>query len=298
MDFLNELISLENLDNLLNYNGYIYLVISLVLFWIGKIIYDFLTPFKVNKELTTNDNKALSVSFCGYLVAIGIIIWGVLDSPNAGFAAKEKFNLLFDIRQITIWSLVGIVLLNIARLINDKILLGKFDNTKEIIKDKNVGTGAVEFGSYVGTAFIIRSLVTGETSVDFSYEILATIVFFILGQIAFILFGFFYQKMTKYDLYDEIEKDNIAAGLAYGLSLVAIGILLSEPLKTYDSLVYLGIWLVMGMILIYICRLIVDKLIFPEQKIDDEISKDRNWGVALIEGGLNIVIVLILSYSF
>jgi len=305
MKYFNELFTFEGVAELSkSYDAVIYLALTLVLFWIGKKVYDFLTPFKVDIELTTNDNKALAVSFAGYMTALGIIIWGVLSSPDTSKTffpnlSEDTGNLLTNIILVLIWSIAGIILLNIARVINDKILLSKFDNIKEIIKDRNIGTGAVEFGAYVGTAFIIKSVISGEGSGDYVEEILGTIIFFIIGQIAFVLFSKIYQAATKYDLFTELEEnDNSAAGVAFGLSLVAIGILLSNPIQKSDSLVYFGIWFVIGAILIILCRIVVDKLIFPDHKIDNEISKDKNWGVGLIEGAISIVIVLLLNASF
>jgi len=290
MEMFRDLIGLEEIGGLLKYEAVVYLALTLLLFWIGKKVYDLLTPFKIDHELTTNDNKALAVSFSGYLSAIGIIIWGVIDSPSTNFVT--------DIIEVVIWSIVGILLLNFARIINDKFLLSKFDNTKEIITDKNVGTGAVEFGAYVGTAFIIKSVVEGESSGNIGFEIGTTLIFFFCGQLAFILFAKIYQAITTYDLHEEIEKDNIAAGTSFGLSLVAIGLLLSDAITRSDSLVYFAIWFVVGSVLLIIARFITDKVIFPHHKIDDEIKKDRNWGVSIIEGVIAITVVLLLNSSF
>lgn len=290
MEMFRDLIGLEEIGGLLKYEAVVYLALTLLLFWIGKKVYDLLTPFKIDHELTTNDNKALAVSFSGYLSAIGIIIWGVIDSPSTNFVT--------DVLEVVIWSIIGILLLNFARIINDKFLLSKFDNTKEIITDKNVGTGAVEFGAYVGTAFIIKSVVEGESSGNIAFEIGTTLIFFFCGQLAFILFAKIYQTITTYDLHEEIEKDNIAAGTSFGLSLVAIGLLLSDAISRSDSLVYFTIWFVVGSVLLVIARFITDKIIFPHHKIDDEIKKDRNWGVSIIEGVIAITVVLLLNSSF
>ena len=290
MEMFRDLIGLEEIGGLLKYEAVVYLALTLLLFWIGKKVYDLLTPFKIDHELTTNDNKALAVSFSGYLSAIGIIIWGVIDSPSTDF--------ITDVLEVVIWSIVGILLLNLARIINDKVLLSKFNNTKEIITDKNVGTGAVEFGAYVGTAFIIKSVVEGESSGNIGFEIGTTLIFFFCGQLAFIIFAKIYQTITTYDLHEEIEKDNIAAGTSFGLSLVAIGLLLSNAISRSDSLVYFIIWFVVGSVLLVIARFITDKIIFPHHKIDDEIKKDRNWGVSIIEGVIAITVVLLLNSSF
>ena len=45
-------------------------------------------------------------------------------------------------------------------------------------------------------------------------------------------------------------------------------------------------------------RYIADKLLLPGGLLDDEISQDRNWGAALIEGGVAIIIALAVGNLF
>jgi len=290
MDRFAEYISLENALNCINFEGLIYLILAFILLWLGKLFNDLVTSYDIDKELTTKDNKALAVSYVGYLIAQGIIILGVISGP-------DEHALLLELGLVALWSIIGIALLNLARVVNDKLIFSKFCNKKEIIDDRNIGTGAVQFGSYVGTAFIIKAIVSSE-SVGFVQDILGTIIFFIIGQLGFILFSIIYQKITQYDLHDEIEKDNVAAGVSFGATLVAIGIIMSHSIEIADSIPSFIVWFVNGVILIIASRYIIDKVILPKHKLDEEISQDRNWGVSLIEGGAAIIIALILNSSF
>ena len=290
MDLFAEYISLENALNCINFEGLIYLILAFILLWFGKLFNDLVTSYDIDKELTTKDNKALAVSYVGYLIAQGIIILGVISGP-------DEHALLLELGLVALWSIIGIALLNLARVVNDKLIFSKFCNKKEIIDDRNIGTGAVQFGSYVGTAFIIKAIVSSE-SVGFVQDILGTIIFFIIGQLGFILFSIIYQKITQYDLHDEIEKDNVAAGVSFGATLVAIGIIMSHSIEIADSIPSFIVWFVNGVILIIASRYIIDKVILPKHKLDEEISQDRNWGVSLIEGGAAIIIALILNSSF
>ena len=301
---MNDLFEVTDLTEMINYDSFLFLVLSLIMLWIGKKVYDIFTPYKIDKELTTNDNKAVAVSFAGYLTGLGIIIWGVVSSPSSpdnimfGMEISDTALLITDIVQVIIWSSIGIVLLNISKLVNDKLILSKFNNTKELIEDKNVGTGAVDFGAFIASAIIIKSVVSGETTTSLVYEILGTLVFFVAGQILFIIFAMIYQKITSYDFHAEIERDNAAAGVSFGLSLIAVGMLIAHPILNSDSLVRVGIWFLLGTILLIISKKIVDKLIFPDHKVDDEISKDQNWGVALVDGLISITVVLLLNSAF
>ena len=229
---MNGLFEITDLTEMINYDSFLFLILSLIMLWIGKKVYDIFTPYKIDKELTTNDNKAVAVSFTGYLTGLGIIIWGVVESPSSpdnimfGMEMSDKALLITDVMQVIIWSSIGIVLLNVSKLVNDKLILSKFNNTKELIEDKNVGTGAVDFGAFIASAIIIKSVVSGETVLCMGWEMVGTLVFFTVGQILFIIFAMIYQKITSYDFHAEIERDNAAAGISFGLALVAVGMYL------------------------------------------------------------------------
>ncbi len=290
MDLFSEYISIKDALQYISFSSFAYLAVVFIMFWVGKIINDMLTPYNIDNELTSKDNKALAVSYLGYLIGQGIIVLGV-------FAGPEDPSLLLDLALIGLWSFVGIILLNLSRIVNDKLIFSRFDNKKELIEDKNVGTGAVQFGSYVGTAFVINAIIAGESE-GLIQDVIGTVIFFICGQLGFILFSFIYQKITAYDFHDEIEKDNVAAGVSFGATLIAIGIIMSHSIQLTNSLLSFLIWFVNGLTLIVISRIIVDKIILPKHKLDDEICKDNNWGVALIEGGSAIIIALLINASF
>jgi uncharacterized membrane protein YjfL (UPF0719 family) len=296
---IDQLFNTEAIGILYDPHAILYLVAVVAVLFVGKKVNDFFTPYNLNVELTDKDNKAIAVSFTGYLLALAIILWSVLSSEST-VAETDSFwrDLGADILDTVIWGAVGIALLQVARIINDKALLYRFDNAKELAEDRNVGTGAVQFGSYVGSAFMVAAALSGGGDQGFGQELLLTVIYFFAGQFAFVLFGLVYQFATKYDLHDEIAKDNAAAGLSYGLTLVSVGLLLSGYLRQYDSLIGLALWFVIATIFLIGFRAIVDKIILPGSALDDEIARDRNWGAALIEGGCAIGLALLLIASF
>ena len=278
-------------------DGLAYMVVILIVFVLAKLAYDLFTPYKLSEQLTTKDNKAAAVSFAGYMFAVGIVVLGVYTSePDAGFAASRA-DLVRDILSVLIWSVIGILLLNTARFINDKLLFGKFNNVKEIITDRNIGTGAIELGSFIGSALIIRAALYGE-DVGFISGIVSTLIYFIVGQLGFLIFSWLYQLISRYDLHAEIEKDNVSAGAAFGASMIAIAILLSGFIMRYDSLLGFVAWFVASLFFLVVSRYIVDKLLLLGALLDEEISEDQNWGAALVEGGVAIILAMLLVPVF
>jgi uncharacterized membrane protein YjfL (UPF0719 family) len=293
---MNNYMSTDILWDLMDANAVVYLAASLIIFFIGKKIYDFIVPYDMNKELVDVDNKAVAVSLSGYLIGLGIILWGVLGDSAEKIIMNKK-DLQQDLISVFIWGLIGILLLQIARVINDKLVLYKFNNIKEIVTDKNVGTGAVQFGAFIASALMIRGSLIGEGQ-GFGESVCSLLIFFFAGQLALIIYSKFYQMITRYDIHAEIEKDNIAAGVAFGLSLIAEGVLLSGYMEKHDSVVGLAAWFVLGTIALFIARMLVDKFILPGNLLDDEIEKDRNWGAAIIEGSTAIIFAFILNAAF
>jgi uncharacterized membrane protein YjfL (UPF0719 family) len=299
---LSDFFGIEDATALLDPSSFVFLALSILILWIGKMVNDFCTPYSLGEELTSKDNKAIAVSFSGYMLAISIILWGVLrqDIPVADLENVNPGKQLFlrDIGATLLWSLFGIALLQIARIINDKVLLRRFSNVKELVEDQNIGTGAVQAGAYIGSAFMIQAATYGETSGSLVRDILVTLAYFVVSQLAFILFAMVYQKLSAYDLHDEIERDNAAAGLGFGITLSAVGIILSSYIVSSSSILGLALWFVICVFLLSVCRFAIDRFILPGSPLDDEISKDRNWGAALIEGAAAIGLALILSTLF
>lgn len=286
----NNLLNLEAAYGIFNWHSLVFLVEAIVILWLGKLVNDLLNPYSVDEQLTKVDNKALAISYSGYMVGQGIIVLGVLASPSTG-------DFVRDLIAVAVWSLVGIILLNLAGAINDKLILRGFSSTKEIIEDKNAGVGAVQAGAFLGTAWLIKAIVAGEAA-DWTVSALGVAIFFVIGQLAFIIFGLIYAKVAGYDVHAEMERDNIAAGASFGLSLIAVGIILSKTVTYTQSLPAFGVWFVTGMALILISRILVDKMLLPSHHLKEEIAKDQNWGVALVEGGSAVIVALLLNASF
>lgn len=285
------LTNIEDAKILLQWESVVFLLAAVVVLLIGKKIYDLMMPFSVDRELTHADNKALAVSYFGYLMGQGIVVWYVLTSPG-------QHDLVKDLIAMSVWSLVGIVLLNICRIVNDKVILAAFSNQKELIEDRNIGVGAAQAGSYIGTALLLGAIVAGEQA-DLMSNLIGAGVFFALGQGAFIVFSIIYRKLSGYDVLAEIgDNNNAAAGVSFGMTLVAIGMILSNSVMFSMSVIAFVAWFVLGGILIFIMRALVDIVILPSHKIAEEITKDQNWGVALVEGGSAVIVAILLTASF
>ena len=268
--------------------GLTFLALSIILFWVSKAVKDFFTPYGINAELRKS-NVAVAVSLMGYLFATIIVLLGALLGPSKNFFE--------DIYGFVGYSLLGIVLLNVSRVINDKVILSKFSNIEELIRDQNVGTAAVEFGSYIAAGLVVAGSIHGTGG-----GIHTALAFFVMSQISLILFAKLYNAITPFDIHKEIESDNVAVGVAFGGTLVALGIiLLNGSVGNFISWQYntvnFAISAGTSFIFLPIIRIIVDKVLLPKTDLNKAISEDRNIAIGLLEMSVVISFAVILFFS-
>ncbi|GAA5116521.1 DUF350 domain-containing protein [Luteolibacter yonseiensis] len=271
----------------------LYFAVGLLLVLLAKPVKGLTTRYHLSDELTKHDNKAVGVATAGYIFGVLTLIRGVLISGGNPASSLGR-----DLLSVALWTVISLSLLLASAWINRKFLLNQFEVHKELITDRNVGTGAVLAGTYIGTAFMISASISGTTGGGLGMEILDTLVYFVIGQLGFILLGAIYQRTCGYDIHGEIERDNEGAGLAFGATLIALAILISGQIRRDDSLVALAVWIPISLFVLLGSRWLVDLVVLPDARIHDEIARDRNWGVALIEGAAAIGVALLLDASF
>ena len=268
--------------------------VVLVAVWVGKLIFDLRTRYKIDEEVTGKNNAAVGTALAGYYVGLAVAIIGVLVGPGSGSLGSDLVN-------IALYSLVAIILLNISAVINDKLILYSFNNQKELVDDQNSGTGATLAGGYLATGLIVNASVAGEVTGAWWKGLVACLVFFVLGQVVLIIAGLWYQVITKYDIHKVMREDNnIAAGISFGGFLFAVGYIvraaMTGPSVSWGTdLVSFAVYLAIALILLTIGRLITDKVFLPKAKISDEIGGQGNIAAAMIAASIYIGIAVLIT---
>jgi uncharacterized membrane protein YjfL (UPF0719 family) len=275
-----ELVANEWLNSFLLFT--IYLSSALVLLFIGKLGFKLRkNKIDINHELVEKDNLAFSFAYVGYfaglILAVGSAIYG------------ESNGLLTDLVDMAIYGVLAIILLNLSSTIMDKITLSKFSIWKEIVEDRNAGMGIIEGANYLGSGLIIFGAITGESG-SLEFGIYTALLYWALGQILILISTALYNRMVSYDIHQEIEKDNVAAGIAYAGVIIAMANLIRNGLmgdfnNWIDTLLEVGYEAGIGIIILPLIRTLVDKILLPGQKLSDEIANQEtpNSGAALIE---------------
>ena len=292
--------------------GLVYVALGIVVLYIAKWILDLVTPYHVGDQLGEKGNTALGLSITGYFLGVIIVFVAVLYTP---FGAGEEFQWQFDadfgydVLEVFLYSLGAIAVLNLTRFLVDRLVLFKFNVEKEVIEDQNAGSGAVEMAVYIAVALVIAASLAGyevtplgAVAPSILDEIIRSVAFFLLGVVVLVLYALYYQVVTAYDIHDEIEKDNVAVGVAMAANLIAIAIVVfkavtGEFVGWGESLISFATFAVIGFILLLVVRWIIDKAIFPRVKVAEELSEARNLSMAFVVGGIVISASLVLFFA-
>ncbi len=260
----------------------VYILSGFVLFFLGKLIYQLFNPkIKVARELVENDNLAFSFAHVGYFAGLLIAIGGVLSGESDG--------LVNDLEYMGIYGGVSIILLNLSMIVNDKLILSKFDLRKEILVDQNVGTGIIEGANAIATGLVVLGAVHGEGA-GFGGPIVTVILYWLLGQGILFVTTWVYNLITPYDIHKHLEKGNIAVGVGYAGAIVAIANLIRNALMhDFESWVItlenVAFNVILGLLSLPLARFLGDKILLPGQNLTDEIvNQERpNIGASVVE---------------
>lgn len=268
-----------------------YVALAMLLLGLAKFALDYLTPFSVDDQLSAKDNPAFGISMIGYYLGTLIVYIGVTQGE-----VQEGLAMHWALAIDAAWALGGIVLLNGSRVVLDKLVLGEFSTRKEIVEDRNVGMGAVEFATYVATALIIAGAVSGGGG-----GIVTALAFFGLGQVTLIALSFVYQKLTPYDFRGEIERDNVAAGVAYAGNIICVGLVLmrgtgGDFVSWTDNLTQFAWYASTAIAILTVGRFAIDALLLPGRTLKEEIVDDRNVNAGYLEGGVLMGLAGVIAF--
>ena len=265
-----------DLDHILS--SLIYLAACFVVFVAGHLVFIlFRRSYNIQDELVEKDNAAFALVLCGYYLGLTFSIGGVIAGPSAGMES--------DLIDILVYGPLAILLLNLSALINDRFILSEFDIRKEILQDQNCGTGVVEFAVFVATGLNIFGALYGQGG-----SVFTAIAFWALGQTVLVLVGKYYNLITQYNIHEQIEKDNVAVGIGFAGALIGIGNLLraasAEHFISWEAnLITFGLYMVVGLILLPVARVLTDRILLPGRSLADELVNQvkPNQGAAFLE---------------
>jgi uncharacterized membrane protein YjfL (UPF0719 family) len=133
--------------------------------------------------------------------------------------------------------------------------------------------------------------------------VLTALAAFLLSQFVLLLLGRVYQAWTGYGMSRQICDGNFAAGIALGLTLVALSLLMvkatsGEFIDWSTNLTFFAFDAIVGFALLMGLRWVTDLALMPNARIADEIVRDRNVNVGLLEGSVALAVAGLILFVF
>jgi uncharacterized membrane protein YjfL (UPF0719 family) len=272
-----------------------HVVLGVLALIVAKFAKGVLSPYRTDEELTARDNPAFGLVLAGYYGAVVTIYIGVaralpLDAGSAEVAVALASNLA--------WTMGGIIALNLSRTVMNSLLVSGARCSDEVVKNRNTAAGAVECGLYVASGIVLAGALREPGGTW-----LTAIVFFVLSQLVLLVLGRVYQRFAGYGIAKEICGGNLAAGVAFGLTLVALSLLMlkatsGEFLDWGTNLTFFAFDAVVGFAMLMALRWLTDLALLPNARIAEEIVRDRNVNVGLVEGTIAVAVSLLILFVF
>jgi uncharacterized membrane protein YjfL (UPF0719 family) len=281
----------------------LYVILGIAFIWLAKRIDDWRTKDYDDDTHIDDGNIAVGLRRAGLYLGIAIAVSGAMGGLSGGFWV--------DVIQLAVDGLIILGFMFSSRFINDFMMLGYVNNDAECVKiftrddggktTGNTAVGIVEAAMYIATGFILRGALTGGGG-TFLQGILSTIVFFIIGQFTLLILGLVYELITPFNIKTEIRANNPAAGIGLGGSIIALGIILmgsiSGPFTGWGAdIAGFGIYAVFGIIMMGVCRLVIDRLLLPTTSIAVEVEEDKNIAALLVVESAVVAVAVIICFS-
>ena len=264
---------------------------------LAKLALGVLSPYATDQEMTARDNPAFGLAIAGYFA--GTVIVYLSAAGSAPLPLDDGVKAVFIAMSANLgWALAGIVALNGSRWLMDRWLVPHIRNDREITEHRNLAAGALESGAYVASAALLAGAIRQPGG-----SIYTALAIFLLGQFALILLGRLYQAWTGYDVAAEVRAGNFAAGIGFAMTLAALSLIMLKAIggeftSWTRSLSFFGFDAIIGLILLLFLRWLTAATLLPHARVAEEIVRDRNVNVSLIEGVIAVGIAGIILLLF
>jgi len=265
---------------------------ALLILFLGKLFYEWTSRFSFLDELTERDNPAFGACLAGFLLGLALALTGAFPA-----GADSYFTAA---RDMTTSGVLALLLLRASIWINDKAILNRFSIDEEMLRDRNIGAGAAVAGSCIGTGLVLAGALTGESS-TWLHSVRDIVVYWIVGQALFIVGALAFYRTAGYNVKETMEHDNnAAAGISLGGFLASLGILLWAVLQNATSdlmaeLIIIVVMAVIGIPLLLLSTIVVQKLILPRINLPKEITIDKNAAAGLICAAASLSTAILLA---
>jgi uncharacterized membrane protein YjfL (UPF0719 family) len=270
-------------------------LVAFIALWFAKVLYQWTQPFDFANELTEKDNPAFGAVLSGYLIGATIALTGAFPKEPALTVPALGTALALLAAQ----GILVAVLMRASVWIISHGVIRKFGVSREMVRDRNVGAGAVVAGGCIAAGLVLHGALSGDSDSPWM-ALRDLLVFWTTGQLILVGGAWLYTHVARYDVQRALERDNISAGFALGGFLAAVGIMIDAALAGASSnlateLITTVTIAAIGLLLLLCTSLIAARVFLPHSPIPKEISVDRNPAAGLLSAACFIAVALLLA---
>ena len=270
------------------------LVAIAALLLVFKFTLGIYSGLNVRHEIAEKDNPAFGV-------VLGFMLFSFLLVMSAASTGSEILSYGDEFLNMFVFGLSGMIMLFLSKIIFDKLSMTSFSITEEL-KKENMAVAIVSSGNILSSALIIYAYMGWVKGTSFDIIILVAIGWFI-SQALLSAITFARTKMYKsYDgetLIDSIKSGNVATAFRFSAYRLAFAMtpMLVIPHYQFDSedAYYQVAEIFATSLFFYMLFMIVavvsTKIVFPKVDFKDEINRQKNIGVSVIQS------LMILGYA-
>ncbi|PCI71904.1 MAG: hypothetical protein COB38_05000 [Gammaproteobacteria bacterium] len=261
-----------NIEQYLFYIAYtlLYLVLAILM----KTILNFRSGklYKADEQIA-GGNMAVGFRRSGAQLGLAIAMIGVLSgSSNSDFVN--------DLVTTASYGLLAVGFMLVSLLVTDRAVLPSVNNTEEL-KDGNLAIGLVEFGTLVMTGIIAYASIKGDDG-----GFISSLIYFVAGQVTVVLLVIAYEKVfaRKVNLVQSVVDNNLSAGIYLSGKIIAYGLILQSAIVSQsnsassslsEQTIEFATAAFVGMIMLYLFELLIDRFIVTATKASDIIKNDQ-----------------------
>lgn len=292
-------LSFINWDN--SYNAVLLLnfIIIIIAFGLIRKCSGIIEHVDASNELLTKHNLAFGISLAGITFAITLILKGAIYGELAN-------NLIDSAIAIGLYSIVGIALMIITRIIFDDIAMPHVAIRKQITKG-NISASVIDASNVIATAIIVATVMSWITNNSVE-KILILCAGYLISQIVltattYIHIKIFSKKHHNQSIETIFESGNIALALRFAGRKIgsAYAITAASHLISYESDMLSTLfmnWFFISIIMVFIYMTltkVTDFCVFYKIDTNKEIIERNNIAVGALQGVIYISLGLLMS---
>lgn len=252
-------------------------------------------------ELVDRNNAAFGISFGGGILALGLVLTGVS-------AGAFESSLLDEVLSMAIFGGLGLLLVLVGRMVQDKIVLPKVNIHDQLASD-NMACALLDVGHMLAIGLVIRAAMLWVPSSD--YRIIPIIIVaFILSQLVITVAAIYRAKLFKKNnaghndcFQTAIDQGATAVALRYAAFMIGAALMVTAAsnLVSFDQANYwfsVLCWSLVSLISVPIYALlvlVVRRLVLPGVNMAEEVDRENNVGLSAVESAIFIAIAAVFS---